>query len=173
MLQALATTCLSDVPGSSRSFRLETPPTHPYLRSALVSDWLASNYRIFTTDSTAASSETAQPLLSYSIEEIQVAYKRLKKKQIRRTLSLTTHYTFTELDGEVREDVFCTERAEDTIASSALGAIESERYPETKAIHPPTRWSERYLEPVILASASIIGVYLFFTLRSDSDSDDN
>ena len=59
----------------------------------------------------------------------------------------------------------------DSISREALSTVESDAFPMTSAPHPAKGWFKRYLEPVVLTTATVLGVYLFFTLRSDSNDD--
>ena len=171
VFQHLAIQCLGSVPKEVKSFRLTAPSAQPYIRSALVSYWRSLDHRIFLPDSSAANSPTSLALLSYSIDEATVTYSRLRKKKVARQILLTTHYSYTSQSGELLDDSSCTQNYKDTLAFADLASIENDIFPETTATHPQKNWLSRYIEPVLLATASALGVYLFFTIRSDNNSD--
>lgn len=169
IFQDLAIACIEPVPGETRLFQLDATDSMPYLRSALVSQWNDTDYRVYLVDTLRAD---PLPTLSYHVDEARVSYERLRRKRVARTVALTMQYSFVDADGILLQDNLCAKDEADTLAVSDLDRVESDAYPETTAPLPARRWLRGYLEPIILTAASAISVYLFFTLRSDSDNDE-
>ena len=171
LFQEMAVECLGHIPHTHRSFRLKAPENGAaFIQSSLIQHWQEEEYTVFLPDSSNTEG-TAFPILSYTIEKTEVVYERLPKKQVKRNIGFTTHYTFTLADGKVESDDICVKSADDTIARDALSTVESDAFSITRGSHPPRGWFQRYIEPAILTTATVLGVYLFFTLRSDSNDD--
>lgn len=162
--QNLALRCLSDVPDTLQAFRLLAPSRMPYVRTALTQHWRRQGYRLFLADT--AQAPAPLPLLRYAVEEANVAYQRADGRRLHRQVELALRYTLTAADGALLRDAGCRETYEDTFRRSALTAVETTGFPETRADPPPAGWWRRYLEPAILTAATGITIYLFFSLRS-------
>lgn len=172
LFQEMAVECLGPIPLSNRTFRLKAPEKGaPFIQSSLIQHWQEQEYEVFLPDSSSTETPASLPVLTYTIEKTEVNYARLPKKQVKRNIGLTTHYTFTLADGKVESDDMCIKSTEDTITRDALSIVESEAFPITRGSHPPKSWFQRYIEPVVLTTATVLGVYLFFTLRSESNDD--
>ena len=172
LFQKMAIECLGPVPSSQKQFRIQAPESGIlFVQSSLIEHWKSQEYTVFLMDPVPSDSSSSLPTLAYSIEKSQVVYERLPKKQVKREVLFTSHYTFTEPDGRVQADAVCSKSESDTLHRDALTDVESADFPVTTAPHPPKGWIQRYLEPVVLTTATALGVYLFFTLRSDSNDD--
>ena len=162
--EAMAVACLSAVPDTARAFRLDAPDAMPYLRAALVARWQSEGRVIFRPDAPAAE---ALPWLRYAIEEARVAYAKAPDHRLARTVTLALRYTFTGADGRILRDDRCRDVRADTIRSADRARVETAAFPETQAPPPEAGWVRRYLEPAVITAATAVGIYLFFTLRSD------
>ena len=171
VMQELALECLDDVPDSSRQFIIAATNAPVFIRSALVTNWQKANYTLFIADSLLTTPPRI-PSLSFSVENSSISYERLKRKRVSRKIEQTVHHTFTSPEGILLSEAACTRDFTDTVSRNDLDTLESEAYPQTQAPHPKGGWVKRYLEPAVLATATTLGVYLFFTLRSDSNDDD-
>ena len=169
--QELAVGCFGNVPDDLPAFKVAPPSRMPFIRSALVTHWTQQGSRVFLADSVY--SEMPDPLaqLTYGVETAQVRYARLKKKRMARTVELVMPATLHSASGEVLYDNTCRQEKTDTLAIADLNRIQSSTYPETTASPPKAGWSRRILEPVVLTGATVVGVYLFFTLRSTGSDD--
>lgn len=163
-LQNLAVACVADaVPDSMQSFRLDAPDRMPYLRSALVDRWQAENRLLYLADTTS----TDLPTLAYAVETVDVRYARSGRRTVARTVRLALRYSLTAPDGRLLRDTRCQDAYTDTIRRDAIAALEAEAFPETQGEVPPGGWFRRYAQPAIVAAATVVTVYLFFSLRSD------
>jgi hypothetical protein len=165
VLQSLAVGCLIDtVPDSTQTFRLDASEQMPYLRSALVGRWQDAGRRIYV----AADSATAPlPTLAYDVETVKVAYARAGRRTVERAVTLALHFTLTAADGRLLRDERCRDTYADTVQRDLLVDLESAAHPETQADPPPGGWLRRYAQPAIVAAATVVTVFLFFSLRSD------
>ena len=171
--QRLAIACIGDLPDSEPAIELTAPQKMPFVRSALITHWSEQGYRVFWADSLVSDVPEGLSRFSYRIDEAAVTYRRLKKKRINRTVDLSIAATLLTPAGEVLRDDTCRRQYADTLAVADLNAVESSTYPETQAPHPQPGWIRRIVEPVMLTTATVVGVYLFFALRSDSSDDGN
>ena len=171
VFQSQVIQCLGSLPETSPQFILDTPSSHTFIQSALIAHWKSDSYTIFNADSTYSDLTTSLPTLRYKIEEASVSYERLPKKKVQRNIRLTTHFTLISIQGMIDADSICTKNFTDAVSRKELTSLESSAFPETRAPHPAKGWIQRYIEPVILTTATVLGVYLFFTLRSDSNND--
>ncbi len=161
----LATRCLSTAPDTVGAFVLHAPADLPFLATDLAAGWHAAGYTVFLGDSAVV--PPGLPRLTYHIDEAHVAYERLRRRQVQRTVTLALRYTLTAADGHLLAAAPCREAATDTLAVAALDAVESPAFPETRGERPPPRWPRRVVEPVVLTAATAVAVFLFFSLRSD------
>lgn len=166
VFQDLGVRCLAGAPDTLRAFRIAAPPLMPYLRPPLLTRWQAEGRTLYLADSTNA--HTDLPLLSFSIEEAQVAYARARRRNVQRSVALTLRYTLTTADDRVLAEHRCRETYDDVVPRRAIAGLESTAFPETRATLPPAGWLRRYAEPALLTAATAVGVYLFFTLRSQA-----
>lgn len=172
LFEHMAIDCLGPVPASHPEFLFQSPDEGAsFIRSTLIQHWQEQEHEVFLPDSIRTNSARSLPILAYSIEKSQVVYERLRKKQVKRDVRLTVHYTLTQADGRIDADEVCSKSESDTIPRDMLPSVETAAFPVTLAPHPPKGWVKRYIEPAILTTATALGVYLFFTLRSDSNDD--
>lgn len=165
VLQSLAVECLSGaVPDSMLAFRLDAPEQRPYLRTALVRRWQGAGRRMYVT---ADSASTPLPTLAYDAEAVEVAYARARRRAVERTVTLALQYTLTAADGRLLRDTRCRDTYTDTVPREAMATLESAAHPETQADPPPGGWLRRYAQPAVVAAATVVTAFLFFSLRSD------
>ncbi|NBC16002.1 MAG: hypothetical protein GVY18_01660 [Bacteroidetes bacterium] len=165
VLQSLSVGCLAEtVPDSMRTLRLDAPEQMAYLRTALVGRWQDTGREIYVA---ADSATTPLPTLDYAIETVDVTYERGGRRTVERTVTLALHYTLTTADGRLLRDARCRDAHTDTVRRDRLAALESAAHPETQADPPPGGWLRRYAQPAVVAAATVVTVFLFFSLRSD------
>ena len=163
--QQLAVECLvGAVPDTVRAFRLEAPDEMPYVRTALVARWQNGGRRLYVADTSSAEQF---PALEYEIERADVTYARERRRTLRRTVTLALRYTLTTAEGHLLRDARCRDAYTDTVRRDALPTLETTAFPETQADPPPGGWLRRYVQPAVVAAATAVTVYLFFSLRSD------
>lgn len=160
LYQELAIDCLGEIPASFDSLTLNAPERMPYVRSALITHWQDDGRTIFQTDSTAA-----RPQLTYEIEDARVLYDR-DGRDLAREIVLALRYSLMDPAGRIVADDRCVERHSDVIARDALTVVQEAAYAETQGEAPQGGWFRRYVEPAVIAAATAVAVYLFFTLRS-------
>ena len=172
LFQQMAIECLGPIPATHRSFKLSSSDTStPFIKSSLIQHWQDKDYTVYVADSSFADATDSLPVFTYSIGKSEVTYERLRKKQVKRAVHLTSHYTLTLEDGQIVGDDVCSKTMSDSISRESLQTVEDVAFAVTRAPHPAQGWFQRYLEPVVLTTATVLGVYLFFTLRSDSNDD--
>ncbi len=86
--QALALRCLNSVPDTTAALLLDAPTLMPYLRSALTAAWQRDGRTLFLADTAFSAPARALPRLVYALEEARVDYKRVRRKQLNRTVTL-------------------------------------------------------------------------------------
>ncbi len=153
---------MADAPDSLSIFRLEAPAQMPYIRIALTTRWQSEGRVVFIADTAAV-----LPLLRYEIEEARVAYDKGPDHSLSRAVTLGVRYSVTGADGRLYREHRCRDVRSDVISRADLRRIESSAFPETQATPPESGWMRRFLEPAVITAATALGVYLFFSLRSD------
>lgn len=165
IFQDMAVECLGAVPVAVDTLELDAPDSMPYVRSALVTHWQNEGRAVFVADSSSG-----YPRLSYEVEKSDVAFSR-RGRRVQRRVSLALSYTLAEPNGLVLVDDRCTDEYVDIIRRQAVPAVQSDAHPETQSEPPQSGWFRRYLEPVVITTATAVAVYLFFALRSADGSD--
>ncbi len=171
--EAMATACMEFLEDVAGDLVLDAPAHMPYVRGAIVSTLQSQGREVFSADSSIAGRPASLATLRYSIDEAKIEYSRLKKKQALRKIYLTTTNTLTAAGGHLITDKVCQQQVADTVAIKSIASLESSAFSETRASHPEASFARRYLQPATLAGATVLTVYLFFTLRSESSSDGN
>lgn len=171
--EALAVACMEFMGEVEGDLILDAPAQMPYVRSAITAALQSQGREVFSADSSYAGKPQNLATLRYSIDEASVAYSRLRKKRARREIRLATTNTVTDAEGRLIKDEVCQQQAADTVAIGNIPSLESSSYSETRATPPEAGFARRYLQPVTLAGATVLTVYLFFTLRSENSGDGN
>jgi hypothetical protein len=168
--QRLAQECLAELPADIDSLALEAPAEMPYLRSALVETWKSAGYEVYDVGDTPPQAATL-PRLAFSIEDAHVTYGVSGRRRLSRDVTLALQYSLMDVDGRIILDERCSRSADDIIDRATRARLENQVYAETVGAEPRAGWIRRYVEPAVLAAATALGVYLFFTLRSQSADD--
>lgn len=163
--QQLALACLADAPDTVQAFHFAGPVGMPYLRTRVLAHWQAENRRVFLPDSLESLSDL--PRLSVVVEEAQVRYMRADRRQVTRIVTLALRHTLTDAEGALLGETACRESYDDLVPRDGLAALESTSFPETQGGAPPAGWFRRFAQPAILAAATAVTIYLFFSLRND------
>ncbi len=173
VFQDLALQCIAFVHDGADDLIIDTPAARmPYVRSAIVETLTASDRRVYLADSAYTTQPENLHTLAYEIAGTTVDYKRLKKKRAQRSITLNASASLSDANGGLLADKSCTEMAVDTVAIAQLKSLENSAYRETQGPTVHSGFVRRFLQPIMLTAATSLSVYLFFALRSDSDSDD-
>lgn len=165
--QRLALDCLADVPDTIHVFQLQAPPQMPYLRTALVDRWHREGRTVFLADSTLGTPPARLPRLVYLVEERGVDYERAGRRQMRRAVRLGLRYTLLGADGRLLREDACLDRFDDMLRPSDQPVVETAAFPESQGAAPRAGWLRRYAQPAVLAAATAVTIYLFFSLRNN------
>ncbi len=168
--QRLALECLGELPRDVEALSVEAPDEMPYVRSALIESWRSDGREVFDFDGLPPQSATL-PRLAFTVEDAQVTYDALGRRRLNRNVRLAVHYVLSDVDGRILLDERCSEAADDVIDRAERERLEDQVYSETRGDPPRAGWVRRYVEPAVLTAATALGVYLFFTLRSQSTDD--
>jgi hypothetical protein len=168
--QRLARDCMSELPADIDTLALQAPDAMPYLRSALIDAWRSTGREVFDLNDSPTQAATL-PRLAFSIEDARVSYANAGRRRLLRDVRLALQYSLTDGDGRIILDEHCSMTADDVIDRAARIRLEEDAYAETVGDEPPAGWIRRYVEPAVLAAATALGVYLFFSLRSESVDD--
>lgn len=167
ILQQLARECIGELPAEIDSLVLEASDRMPYLRTALVESWQSAGREVYAVGATPPQAAHL-PRLAFTVEEASVEYAAVGRPNVSRRVHLALQYTLTEPDGRIVLDERCTRAVSDTIERSAIERVENQTHVETQGDRPPAGVFRRIIEPAVITAATAIGVYLFFTLRSQS-----
>ena len=162
----LGLSCLDSVPAEVDTLVIASPPTLPYVTSALIRHWQQQGKHLFSFDSLRISN--SNPVLSWNVSDAEISYGRVNRKTLSRSAKLNLQYTLLGKQGEFLAHDTCRQSFSDEIPKKLVSELESAAYPETQAELPPDRWIRRHLEPVIIAAATALAAFLFFNLRNDS-----
>lgn len=165
--QTMALDCLGGVPDTVRAFQLQAPPQMPYLRTALLERWQQEGRTVFLADSTLGTTPARLPRLVYLIEERGVDYERAGRRQMRRFVRLGLRYTLLGADGRLLREDACRDRFGDMVRPADQPVVETAAFPESQGEAPRAGWLRRYAQPAVLAAATAVTIYLFFSLRDN------
>lgn len=163
--EQLGLRCLLDAPTDVEAFRLSAPDSMTYLRTALTNAWIERGKRV------SLGSDSTLPTLRYSVQHAAVSYRRIRRNTFRRDVTLSLDYSLLDERGTVLDDGLCMETAVDTLYRADLGLLENPVYPETVGARPEAGFIRRIVEPAVMIAAVGIGVFLFFSLRSEGSSE--
>ena len=169
--QQLALECLGELPSGIDTLALEAGSRMPFLRTALVEAWKTGGHEIYAIDATPPQAAHL-PRLAFTVEDAGVIYTRADRRRLNRRIRLGLRYSLTDSDGRIITDDSCAEALSDVIDRAAVARLEDHAYSETQGELPRAGWLRRIVEPAIITAATAIGVYLFFTLRSQSADDE-
>jgi len=107
--------------------------------------------------------------LKLNVKDFSVEYFELKSEDLQRKISLDFVVFLEEKDGDIKILNKQEFTYSDTISNNDLELIENSNYPFTKGKFPTKNKSifDEIIEPVVIVSAAIISVVLFFTVRSN------
>ena len=164
--QNLAVDCLAAA-AVPDSFRLSDDGDAPYLRGALLGQWLEEGRFVYQNDTTSAT----RPLhrMMFEADRQALSYHR-EGRRVRRHVELGLRYEITAPDGRLAAASRCDLRNSDVLDRSDIPRVDDSRFSATTAEVPAASWRRRYLEPVIVGAATAVTVVLFFTLRSKRTS---
>lgn len=169
----MAVECLQPVVEPYSDLVLNTDRVNPFLNQAVISAFRDAGKGIFLHPEVAAGDSLALPsahaYVAYFVEHGSVEYSRRGRRSIGRAVELQLSYLLSDAGARVIADSTCSRTYEDEISRSDLDVVETESIPITKGERPRRSWIRRYAEPIVVASATAVAVYLFFNVRSDSN----
>jgi len=130
------------------------------VRTRLVEDWIDQGREGFTPD------VEGHPLLRIQVDAATITYERDGRRHLNRIAELALTYALTGADGRIRTESTCSDRLEDRVSRDQAEALADDRFAATQPVIPGPSGLRRWLEPVVLVSASAVGTWLFFNLRS-------
>lgn len=158
----LAKGCLETRMDSMTAYGFATPNRLPFLRDQLGAAGLMAGDEVYLADSLAAA-----PVFHLQINEAAVTFTRGRRRTAHREVSLVVDVSLIGPDRRLIEVIHCDAGLEDVVPRSRLDALASDLAPETRPAPLERRWVRRILEPTAAVTATVLGAYLFFTLRSD------
>ena len=174
ILRRLAADCLSPVAAPYSSLTLHSDPLNPFLNQAVISQLRDSGKEVFLVMLPAVSDSLNRSpgdmSLTYFVQDARVGYEADGRRHVTRTIDLELSYLLVAPDSKVIADSTCTRRYDDRIRRADLDAIENETIPITQGERPKRGFLRRYAEPIVVAGATAVAVYLFFNVRSDADN---
>ena len=170
--QEMAAECLEPFADTLSTLTLKGTADTPYLHEKALQGWLRRGNRVVLADSLQSlqNSDTGLQLV-YRIDRQDLEYLYRNRRNLKRQFHLELQMRILSQQQEVLANQQCTKTYSDSVRRSQISDLEHAAYPETRAVLPTAGWVKRYLEPGVLISASALGVYLFFNLRSTSNSD--
>lgn len=172
-LQDAARACLGHIPDELESFRLSTDARAPYIRSALVSDWLAEGKTVYddaiVRDADEGASDMAR--FSYETDAIEISFDPVGGGVILRHATVGMSYGLTGADAQVLIDSRCDQTLSDSLDASLAKALRDHRWPETDVAPENRSILGKIVKPVVVLGAAAVGTWLFFNLRSERAED--
>jgi hypothetical protein len=107
------------------------------------------------------------PYFKFFVSNFEIKYEDISNL-IERTIVFDISIFQVEKDGSIKEIVSSKNTYKDKISDDNFPYIEDNNFPFTKGKFPPTKKSffDEILEPVIVITASVLSVFLFFSVRS-------
>ncbi len=167
--QALAVGCIAPAADSLGSYRILPVERMPFLVPALAAAGSRAGHTVYLADSVAAA--TAISGIRIDVRQAGVTLTRARRRTIDRRVALSLDATLLAPDGRVIDTRTCDETFNDRFPGSIAALLATNDYAETRAALPEARWQRRILEPTLAVGATVLGAYLFFTLRSERSED--
>ncbi len=107
------------------------------------------------------------PYFKFFVSNFEIKYENVSNL-IYRTIALNISIFQVEKDGSIKEIVFSKNTYTDKISDDNFPYIEDNNFPFTKGKFPPVKKSffDEIFEPAIVITASVLSVFLFFSVRS-------
>ena len=170
--QQLTADCLEPFSDTLSTLVLNSPPDRSYLHEKVLQTWISDGKRIVLNDTSQGLSNPGTGYsLAYRVDRQDVDYQYRNRRSLKRQIRLEIQMRILSSNQVVLASEHCSRAFSDTLPQSKISDMEHAAYPETRAPLPTAGWVKRFLEPGVLISASALGVYLFFNLRSSSNSD--
>jgi hypothetical protein len=119
--------------------------------------------------SDSASTSTGDAALTFFIQDARVKYEPDGRRHVTRSIDLELSFVLVGEASRVLADSTCSRQYDDRIRRADLDAVENESIPLTQGERPRRGWLRRYAEPIVVAGATAVAVYLFFNVRSDAN----
>ena len=94
----LGLSCLDSVPAEVDTLVISSPPTLPYVTSALIHHWQQQGKHLFSFDSLRTSNSNL--VLSWNVSDAEISYGRVNRKTLSRSAELNLQYTLLGKQGE-------------------------------------------------------------------------
>lgn len=174
ILRQLAGDCVGPVAEPFRTVVLRSDPVSGFLTPGVVAALTGPGRAVYVDPAAPADSLPGRPVdatISFLVDGVTIRYDRSGRRHVARTVELHLAYIATDASARVLADSTCAMSAQDVISRSSLDSIENPDIPLTTGRRPQRSWLRRYVEPAVVASATAVAVYLFFNVRSDTNSD--
>ncbi|MDZ4700142.1 MAG: hypothetical protein SH809_10590 [Rhodothermales bacterium] len=165
--QTMAVRCLSPLADSLQAYRILPLERMPFLVPALAAAGARAQHSVFLADSVAPNI----PGIRIDVRQAGVTLTRTRRRTVNRRVTLALDATLLAPDGRVIDTRTCNDAFEDRFPRSIAASLTTNDYAETRASTPEARWLRRILEPTLAVGATVLGAYLFFTLRSERAED--
>ena len=163
----LSVDCLAPAVEEVDAFTFQPPARYLQVQQALLKRWADEGKAVYLTDTLSV----PRPRFRYDIPASSVTYELERKRKVRREVQVHATATLVGADGEVLRVVDCPATQDHVLARKELAALRAETLAETNEAAVPAGFSRRVLEPALAVTATALGVYLFFTLRSEARTD--
>ncbi len=174
ILQRLTVECVQPTVVDVASVSLRTDAAHGALDPAVISALRADNKRVAVANLSQARDSSELPVtdatLSYFVDRSSIRYARSGRRHVNRIIEMDLGYVLVSQGGEVMSDGTCSKSHEDRIGRNRIESVENDAIPMTKGQRPRRSWIRRYAEPIVVGAATGVAVYLFFSVRSDSNN---
>ncbi len=162
VIVSLVGNCVSNTIASDSSVAYSYSGSTGFIESGVVAAWLSEGKSVRVHDN--ASKEKH---LEFQTTNIAVQYRRSSRSTVDREVSVSTIGTVRDADGTIIESIDCPDSFRDTVDRHQLDSIEDSEIPLTQGTRPSRGFVRKYLQPVVVAAASAVTVYLFFSIRSN------
>ena len=174
ILGRLVAHCVTSAASDTDSLILMPDQRYDFLRTAVVNALRGEGKAVFLAldagDQIAveAAAHSGYWALTYRVESSTIRYSS-DDGELTRSVVVGTRILVTADKAEVVADTLCETDFSDEIAGADLDRMEVPASEITRGERPGKGWLRRIAEPVIVAAASAVAVYLFFNVRSDKD----
>lgn len=165
VLDSLATDCLGILEPLPSRLLLQTDDRSAFLRPAVLDRLVSGDRDVFVEDPPLAGIHT----LSLALDGARIVYRREGRGLVRRRIDIDLRALLRDSDARVVREESCHRTFSDVVSEPGLDRLESATNPMGRGERPPAGLRRRWLEPALLTTALGAVVYLFFTIRSQSD----
>jgi len=152
--------------------RFTTPKTSPlatWIQAKLTEACLQKEYVVYST----ADSAKRISLVRLSSPQVQIVYQaaarswNLRTSEYSRDVMLTMQLEVVDANGVVQASIPIEETYADRISRSDLASLQTNPFNFLRGTKKDSGLIKRWLEPVAMTAATMTGIYLFYSLRSN------